>query len=95
MEEIQWLPTVYCYTPFQPPLAYVNHIIALFAGRLQGNIKKSAGGKNVKTSKNFGIRQFMRSLSVTSAKTTNFVRKIKTNSLLTQCLIDPVCEIFL
>ena len=85
MEETQWLPTVYCCTPFQPPLACVNHIIALFAGRLKGNKRKNAGVKNVKAGEKFGIRRFMRSLSITSAKTTNFVKE-STN----KCITYPV-----
>jgi hypothetical protein len=77
MKEVEWFPTVYCRAPFQPTLAYVNHIIALFAGRLKGNIRKNAGGRNVTAGEIFGSQLFIRSLSVTSAQT-NIVTIIQT-----------------
>ena len=77
MKEVRLFPTVYCRAPFQPPLAYVNHIIALFAGRLKGNIRKNAGGRNVTAGEKSGSRRFIRFLSLTASQTNNFVRTSK------------------
>jgi hypothetical protein len=74
MKEIQWLPIVYCCIPFQPPLAYVNHIIARFAGRLKGIIRKNAGGRNVKAGEKFGNRlQKINDQGIAVKNTTIFV----------------------